>query len=289
MKKKLIFASALAGLVALGLVFWYTMRIETVVYTGNTRNEESALTEEIFGDHPNRISYYLFHSRHAQIPFVDSYDVKFTGQEADVSVIEKELIGYIPYMGQYLYFDKTGMVVTSSEQVVEGVPKIIGLSFNSIFVGQTLDVTDTAFFQKVLSFMQKFADYELTADSADFTDPQDIEVIMGDVTVKLGSMEHMQDKLYQLSCLSEYLNGRSGTLHLEKYDGSQTRIIFDGSTDDAADAGTNTESGTEAASESSDVSRGTITETTPAEAASAETTAAETETAPAETETAAGT
>lgn len=43
---------------------------------------------------------------------------------------EKNIVGYVHYLGKNVYFDKDGIVVESSDQEIEGVPLIKGLTFD---------------------------------------------------------------------------------------------------------------------------------------------------------------
>ena len=49
---------------------------------------------------------------------------------------------------------------------------------------------------------------------------------MNNVTVQLGTTDHLSDKLFQLNALYSKLADMSGTLYLSSYDGTQDRIIF---------------------------------------------------------------
>lgn len=231
MKKKVVIPVILAALVASAAVFTYCMRIDKVVYTGNTQYDESWLTRTIFGGlAPNRLTYYLFHRTHASIPEVEKYDVQFIGNEAEVTVSEKTKIGYIRYMGANLYFDRYGTIVESTDAVYENIPEITGLSFDSLIVGQLIDTQQELTLNSVLTFSQSLSEYNLPVSRADFTDTGDIVLTMKNVSVQLGTTEHLPDKLFQLNALYPKLKDLSGTLYLASYDGTQERIIFRDST-----------------------------------------------------------
>ena len=241
MKKKIMIPAVCAGLAVVIMLAFYKGRIDTIVYTGNTEHEESTLTEIIFGKFPNRVTYYLFHSGQVSIPDVESYRVSFTGTEADVQINENKKVGYISFMGANMYFDSSGTIVESTDEIYENVPEITGLSYDSLIVGQKIDTQEEMSLNSVLTFAQNFADYDLPVTQADFTDTGDIVLTMNDVQVQLGTTEHLSDKLYQLSLLYPELENRSGTLYLSNYDGTQNRIIF---RDNTKSAQTETESET---------------------------------------------
>jgi cell division protein FtsQ len=291
-KKKAAIPVILAALIAAAAVLGYSMRIDTIVYTGNTQYDESWLTRTIFGGLPNRLTYYLFHRSHVSIPEVEKYDVRFSGNEADVQIYEKTRVGYIRYMGANLYFDRYGTIVESTDQTYENIPEITGLSFDSLIVGQKIDTQQELALESVLTFTQSFSEYSLPVSRADFTDTGSIVLTMNNVTVQLGTTDHLSDKLFQLNALYSKLADMSGTLYLSSYDGTQDRIIFRDDTRSAQTDTQDTDASTPAAEESTQAAEETTPaaeETTQAAEETAqtaeETTQAAEETAPAADET----
>ncbi len=247
MKKKTAIPVILAALLAAGAICVYSMRIDTVVYTGNTQYDESWLTRTIFGGlPPNRLTYCLFHRSHTAIPEVEKYDVSFSGTEADVTIYEKTKVGYIRYMGANLYFDRYGTIVESTDEVYDNIPEITGLSFDSLIVGRTIDTQQELTLASVLAFTQSFSEYSLPVSRADFTDTGDIVLTLNNVTVQLGTTDHLSDKLFQLNALYPKLENLSGTLYLSSYDGTQDRIIFRDDTKTTADTARTEEAAGEA-------------------------------------------
>ena len=61
------------------------------------------------------------------------------------------MIGYVEYLGTNLYFDKDGIVVESSSEILEGVPKISGLKFSEVTLYEKLPVEDDHVFQVILN------------------------------------------------------------------------------------------------------------------------------------------
>jgi cell division protein FtsQ len=279
-KKRIIIPTVCTVLAALIILAFYKGRIETIVYTGNTQNEESTLTDLIFGKFPNRVTYYLFHSRETSIPNVYSYRVSFNDTEADVQINEKSKVGYIRFMGANMYFDSTGTIVESTDEIYENVPEITGLDYDSLIVGQKIDTQEEMVLKSVLTFAQNFSEYDLPVTKVDFTDTGDIVLTMNDVEVQLGTTDHLSDKLYQLSVLYPELENRSGTLYLSSYDGTQSRIVF---RDNTKSTQTETESETTATEETQTTEETAAAEETAADASAEQTdTEAQTE---AQTET----
>ena len=56
---------------------------------------------------------------------------------------------------------------------------------------------------------------------------EQIDIALGDVMVKLGKNNYnMGEKVYELSCLKDKLEGLKGTLHMEEYTADKEYITF---------------------------------------------------------------
>ena len=62
------------------------------------------------------------------------------------------MAGYVDYDGAYLYFDRTGTAVLRTKKIIEGVPHIEGLMFDSAKakIGKKLPVEDDSIFEKIV-------------------------------------------------------------------------------------------------------------------------------------------
>lgn len=74
---------------------------------------------------------------------------------------EKNIVGYVHYLGKNVYFDKDGIVVESSDQEIEGVPLIKGLTFDRLTMHQALNVKDASIFGTILNITQLLDKYGL--------------------------------------------------------------------------------------------------------------------------------
>ena len=83
-----------------------------------------------------------------------------------MKVKEKEMAGYVDYDGAYLYFDRTGTAVLRTKKIIEGVPHIEGLMFDSAKakIGKKLPVEDDSIFEKIVEVSKNLKKYNLTPD-----------------------------------------------------------------------------------------------------------------------------
>ena len=124
-------------------------RVDKIEVTGNSYYTEAEIEKLVIGETRNSL-YLVFlydYLDGKEIPFVDSVEVSMVSpSHVKIRVYEKTMIGYVEYMGANLYFDKDGTVVESSTAVLEGVPCIKGLKFDTLTLYQTLNVKNEEVF-----------------------------------------------------------------------------------------------------------------------------------------------
>ena len=55
-----------------------------------------------------------------------------------INVTERKIVGYIPYISDYIYIDKDGMVIDVKSSYTQPLPIIYGLKFDSFIIGENL-------------------------------------------------------------------------------------------------------------------------------------------------------
>lgn len=106
------------------------------------------------------------------------------------------------------------------------IPEITGLRFTEAVVGEKLPVRYSLIYA-ALDALKTFAEtYGIFPTSVDISGTGDLQIHFNDVTVNLGTGEHIERRLAVLRQILDELLGRSGTMHLENYDGTESRLIF---------------------------------------------------------------
>ena len=127
-------------------------RVKQVDVLGNSFYSKEEITQLVLGKHRNSL-YLTFLYRYLdgkEIPFVDKVELTMLSPDhLRIRVYEKTMIGYVRYMGSNLYFDKDGTVVESSNEVLEGIPCIKGLKFDTLTLNQPLNVANDQVFDAV--------------------------------------------------------------------------------------------------------------------------------------------
>ena len=161
------------------------------------------------------------------IPFVEMMDVEVESNHSiKINVYEKALAGCVNYLGNYMYFDRDGIVVESSDRLTDGVPQIKGLTFEHVVMHEPLPVEDKSVFSKILNVTQLLGKYDLSADKIFFGADMDITLYFGQARVYLGTDARMEEKMMQLVPILPHLEGKSGVLNMENFDENTENIPF---------------------------------------------------------------
>lgn len=205
-------------------------RIDQVEISGNSYYTEKEIQDLVIGEHNN--SVYLFwkycYLDGEEIPFIDSVEVSVVSpNHVKIQVYEKDIIGYVEYMGSNLYFDKDGTVVESSNRVLDEIPCIYGLNFDKLTLYQPLEVKNKEVFDVLLSMTKMMEKYELQPDAITLQkDGKEIILTFGSVRINLGKGDHMDEKAARIQTLLPDLKEKSGVLHMEEYTNESTHISF---------------------------------------------------------------
>ena len=231
-RKLIVVLAVLAVLFILGLSFAGVFRVRQVTVTGNAYYTKEEVVDLLLdeGSLQNTLLVYLRYKyqEHPEIPFIDDFEVTMDSwQSLKIRVYEKNMVGYVRYLGQNVYFDKDGIVVESSTQELEGIPQISGVTFDSLAIHQPLSVEDPTIFDTILSITKLLTKYDLDPDEIRFGAGGELFLQLGDVKVALGTGENLDEKISRLKQLEGDLKDKSGTLHMENYTEETTHISLE--------------------------------------------------------------
>lgn len=221
-KKKWLFFLILLlviGMAALGVIAAF--QIKSVEITGNEHYTDEEIRELVMGDAYSNNGLYLYlkyqYGETEPIPFIDKIEVTLeSNSKVKIRVYEKSIVGYVSYMGANLYFDKDGVVVENSSEVMEGVPCITGLEFHALTLYKPLAVKNKAVFKTIVDVTQLMTKYELTPDRIEFRNDTEVVLHFENVRVMLGEDDMLDDKVATVKKLLPELSGKSGVLHMEE-------------------------------------------------------------------------
>ena len=204
------------------IVILLNIRIKTVVVSGNAWYTGEEIENFIFKDDMSRNTAVclmnIINKKKVEIPFVQDYSVTITGPfKAEIIVYEKSIVAYVLYMNSRMYFDKDGVVVESSDKVLEEVPLVTGLKFGSVSLYKALPVEDKKVFTEILNLTQILSVYGVHADKIKINSSDETSLTLGEIEVVLGNSENIDGKVAELKDMLPKITGLEGTLYLDTY------------------------------------------------------------------------
>ena len=225
-KKKLLIALivlvVLLGLFAGFLIIEESFRVENVSVIGAEHYSEDEIKDLVmdgrFGDNSLFLHFKYSDKDIKDIPFVEKMDVKIDDPKSiTINVYEKAIAGYVEYLGHYMYFDKDGIIVESSNKMIEGIPFVTGLKFDHCIMYEPLPIDNKEIFSEILSLTQLMEKYEIQTDRIYFDRNMEITLFFGKARVFLGNFDNIDDKMIRLQYIIPELKGMEGVLHMENY------------------------------------------------------------------------
>ena len=209
------------GLIAVAVVAEY-FNVTSVTVTGNTHYTDDEIKAMVMDSRFGKNSLYLkFKYRKKSItgvPFIQKMDVVINSPHAiTINVYEEAIAGYVKYLGQYMYFDREGIIVESAMTTTPGIPYVTGLQFDHCVMYEPLPVENDEVFKDILSITQLLSKYNIATDRIYFSKDYDITLYFGDARVAIGSMDNIDGKMIELQYIVPKLQGLKGVLHMEDY------------------------------------------------------------------------
>lgn len=237
-RKKIL--GVLAGILLIGVVFFFSyFRVMKVEVMGSTKYSESEIKEMamhgIFWD--NSVLAVLFHSQipAEDVPFVEGFYVtRLDRNTLCISVREKKIVGCIPYLDNYVYFDRNGVFVEGSRERDESVPFFDGIEVERVVLNEKLPIKGNTILTTAVALSTIFEKNQTIPDHIEFDSNSQITLLYGDITVMLGKDEYLEDKMMRVIAILPKLTGEKGILHLENVTDSSKMITFEREGEDAA-------------------------------------------------------
>ena len=208
--------------------------VENVVVEGNELYSSTQIENMVLNDEYSWNSLYVDLKYRfvdiGEVPFVDTMEVSLDNPHTvHIKVYEKGMLGYlyINSIGQNAYFDKDGFVVETSTEVIDGVPKITGISCEEVVLYEKLQLENSDILRDLLNLTQTLKKYNLLPDEIQYDSNMEPVLYYGTIQVKIGSEDNLSQKVVRLSIILPQLDGLSGTLHLATWTPETTDIIWD--------------------------------------------------------------
>lgn len=199
--KKLIVIAAL--LVATYFLIFELFRVNRIVIVGSERYTEEEMKSYLMTERLDSNSLYLWikykYREKPNIPFVQDIGIELLDKNTiQVTVYEKLVTGCVKFMGEFMYFDKDGIIVETSSKKEEKIPQVIGLNFTKIALYEQLEIQKQSLFQTILDLTKLISQYDLSVDEISFDSDYNVTLNCGESTVLLGQHDFYDVPLSQL-------------------------------------------------------------------------------------------
>jgi cell division protein FtsQ len=204
------------------ILFLTAFHIKHVEVAGTERYTPEQINALVFQTKQDSNSLYLYLKykffSQPKLPFIEKLDVEMVSPSSvKIDVYEKMIAGCVEFMGEYLYFDKDGIVVESSTQRLEKVPVIKGLKFGEIILHEKLKVQKDELFDVIINLTQLINKYELDVDTISFGSNYDVTFDCQNVTVLLGKKDTYDEALAELKNILKEADGMNVTIDMRNF------------------------------------------------------------------------
>ncbi len=153
--------------------------------------------------------------------------VKKDLKHVEIIIKEKEIIGYVEFMGQYLCLDREGYIIDYTSALDEGKPMITGIELESFTTMEPLDVSQDII-KAIESIYSSTKAFDLPLEWIDFRyrEASDIILMIRGLEVRIGDSSKMDAKSKAIAEILKVLpEDKTGTLYVEDIDHD---IFFEG-------------------------------------------------------------
>lgn len=229
--KKYLLGGTGACLLA-GIIFFFTyFQVTDVEVMGSSHYTEKEIRTMILRGPMagNSILAPILYSKNetGDIPFVEAFTVTRSNRNTLViGIKEKKPVGCIPYLDNYVYFDRNGIFIEGGKTRDEKVPFFDGISVDQVIRDEKLPVKDTVL-NTAVALSTIFAKNDSLPDHIEFNENYEISLLYDEITVNLGKDVNLEDKMTRVIAILPQLAGQKGTLHAENVSSTVKTITFE--------------------------------------------------------------
>ncbi len=205
-----------------------TVRVEGTEYYTDEEIRKAVFTRDLSD---NEIMFFLYEKIFGinTLPFVEEIEAEYHNPRSiTLHVYDKNISGCINYLGQYVYFDKDGIVLQTIPEQIEGIPVVTGINFGNFTVGQPFQVSDDSVFESIMNVSQQISHYSIPVDEIKVSNGA-IRLTIASLTVELGKQQRYDDALADLAGVIEKAQEEkirlAGTINMENYQAG-SRIVM---------------------------------------------------------------
>ena len=214
------------------VALWFILKIRSVTVEGNTffSEEEVAKTYQTSFWQKNVLTNLIYDGLGftADPPYVRESELSYPSfGELHVKLYEKTILAGVKFSRHYIYIDKDGMVLKTTEEAMKGIPYFECDDVTDFTLYRTLTTGREELLPQMLNLSSRLTYYKIDWDKARFDTEGHATIHSGKVTVKLGKRSDYDEVV---SILPDILktakdSGDKGTIDMTNYKAGST-IIF---------------------------------------------------------------
>lgn len=219
---------AVTALIVFGL-----FRVKEISVEGNKNFSATTIQQAILQDGLCQNTLYFLwkysdEEKAAEaLPFLSGIEVKLESPfKVKIKVYEKTAVGYTQALGKYVYFDKNGMVIESSQKVHDNVPLVTGLTVESVTLYERLATTDEEKFSNVVLVADMLQKEGLLPDEIRYSTKDELILIFDKLNVMMGDETSMEEKVSVLTSILPTVADKSGNLYMENYSSQSQTVTY---------------------------------------------------------------
>lgn len=200
-------------------IFMYIFQLKNITVSGSSRYKQEQIIERLLQSEAdnNTVIFYLKYKyfMDIKIPFIEKMSFELTDKNTiKIRVYDKKIIGCIEFMGDYLYFDKDGIIVESTSNRLNDIPLVKGLKYHKIVLNEKLEVQKEELFEVILNLTQQIEKRELEVNTITFNNQYEVNVDCGDVKAMLGKRSTYDEILAKLKNIMVEAEGKKLTIDM---------------------------------------------------------------------------
>ena len=241
-KNQLKITGLIVVLLLAGVIFFFTYyQVDEVQVMGSSHYSEKQIKKMVLRGPmaSNSVLAPLIYTKKntKDVPFVEGYTVtRLNRHTICVSVKEKDIVGCIPYLDSYIYFDRNGTFIESSTERNEKIPFFDGIKVKHVIYNEELPIKDKMVMNTAVALSTIFQKNDKIPDHIEFSDDGQISLLYGDITVKLGKDEYLEDKMTRVLAILPLISDKKGILHAENVNDNSKMITLEQETDETTDS-----------------------------------------------------
>lgn len=222
-----------AGSIVAVLVFCvFFFRVKKVSVEGNTYYSQEKMAEMFQKNilEKNLLTFWLMDklSLTPKLPFVREYEVAYPSpNEVHIKLYEKTIVAGIAYSGQYIYFEKDGMVLKSTSEPLDQIPLFETDNLTTFSLYGPVEMENDTLLGQIMNLANLFQHYNVTWDKVVFTDSDEAVLYSADIKVTLGKSDNYDERVSALSSILGQMlkEKKKGELDMSDYEVKGT-VIF---------------------------------------------------------------